>query len=204
MKKKQFKNTNSFTYINNHPCSFSQHIIPSHIQHNKIVTKISMNLLAKQSAAVTPIKPKNGADVGQVSYDTVAIFDQQFRMTTKKVWNLVSKKMGNHDTKNEPLTITFPATFLGRFRKFFLPMMAERAFAVLCFLAQPHFGVCIVKLCSVHTLYTQRFITSQHILRQSSTNSAVSTGFVLLNSLENRQEFCVIPIKNTTTNNHGE
>ena len=62
-----------------------------------------MYLLAKQSAAVTPIKPKNGADVGQVSYDTVAIFDQQFRMTTKKVWNLVSKKMGNHDTKNEPL-----------------------------------------------------------------------------------------------------
>lgn len=31
------------------------------------------NLLAKHSAAVTPIKPKKGADVGQVSYEMVAI-----------------------------------------------------------------------------------------------------------------------------------
>ena len=28
-------------------------------------------VLAKHKAAVTPINPKNGADVGQVSYDTV-------------------------------------------------------------------------------------------------------------------------------------
>lgn len=32
-----------------------------------------MHSLAKQSAAVTPMNPKNGAEVGQVSYDTVAI-----------------------------------------------------------------------------------------------------------------------------------
>ena len=31
------------------------------------------SLLAKHRAAVTPMKPKKGADVGQVSYDTVAI-----------------------------------------------------------------------------------------------------------------------------------
>ena len=30
-------------------------------------------LLAKHKAAVTPMKPKNGAEVGQVSYDTVVI-----------------------------------------------------------------------------------------------------------------------------------
>ena len=64
--------------------------------------KISIHLLAKQSAAVTPIKPKNGADVGQVSYDTVAIFDQQLRMTTKKEGKVVTKRKRKHDTKNEP------------------------------------------------------------------------------------------------------
>lgn len=35
--------------------------------------EINIILLAKHNAAVTPKKPKNGADVGQVSYDTVAI-----------------------------------------------------------------------------------------------------------------------------------
>ena len=33
----------------------------------------SVHLLAKHNAAVTPMNPKKGADVGQVSYDTVAI-----------------------------------------------------------------------------------------------------------------------------------
>jgi hypothetical protein len=35
-------------------------------------------LLAKHRAAVTPINPKNGADVGQVSYDTVLILMMEF------------------------------------------------------------------------------------------------------------------------------
>jgi hypothetical protein len=48
-------------------------------RHLKILGsgKFYLDILAKQSAAVTPMKPKNGADVGQTSNDTV-ILNQLF------------------------------------------------------------------------------------------------------------------------------
>jgi hypothetical protein len=45
-------------------------------------------ILAKHNAAVTPMNPKNGADVGHVSYDTVDIFIRVYLYIIDSVRNI--------------------------------------------------------------------------------------------------------------------
>lgn len=73
------------------------------------------SLLAKHRAAVTPMKPKKGADVGQVSYDTVAIVGSNW-IRSMNIVRLCGRCLCYETPKRKTYPLTSCALGRGRHR----------------------------------------------------------------------------------------